>query len=104
MPIYEYVPKSGDCDICGGKFEVRQSFKDPPLESCPTCAQPCQRLFSAFSVGGKGKSLMNPKNLEAKGFTQYVKKGKGYYEKTAGKGPQILGEGLTAGKSRKPKR
>ena len=61
---------------------------DPPLERCPHCDEPCHRVFSTFAVGGKEKSLLSPSNLAEKGFTQYKRMGKGYYEKTAGEGPQ----------------
>jgi len=93
MPIYEYISKDEGCQECEAGFEISQKMSDPPLEECPCCGQACERIFSTFSVGGKGKTLLNPKNLEAHGFTQYTKKGKGYYEKTAGKGPMGISDG-----------
>ena len=93
MPIFEYEPDCGHCDRCGGRFEVVQRMNDKPLENCPGCGLACHRVISSFQIGGKGKSLLSPKNIEAHGFTQYVKKGKGYYEKTAGKGPKGIAKG-----------
>ncbi len=94
MPIYEYAPDNGGCDQCHGSFEVMQSMGAEPLTKCPTCEQPCHRIFSAVSHAvGKG-NLLAPKNLEAKGFTQYKKAGGGYYEKTAGtEGPDVIHRG-----------
>ena len=41
---------------------------------------------------GKGDPL-RPSNLDSKGFTQYKRMGKGYYEKTAGVGPNAIADG-----------
>ena len=89
MPIFEYVP-DGECRCieCQDGFEVIQKMDAPPLERCPHCDEPCHRIFSSFSVGGKEKALLSPCNLAEKGFTQYKRRGKGYYEKTAGEGPK----------------
>ena len=93
MPLYEYEPEDETCAHCLGGFEVLQKVDDPPLEACPVCGNACYKIFSAVQFGGSPKSDLSPKNLEAKGFTQYVKKGNGYYEKTAGKGPAGLVDG-----------
>ena len=34
--------------------------------------------------------MLSDKNIGEKGFTKYVKAGNGYYEKTAGDGPQVI--------------
>jgi hypothetical protein len=60
---------------------------DPPLKKCPHCGAPCKRAPSVFSPGAGRADPLRPENLAAKGFTQYTKRGKGYYEKTAGEGP-----------------
>lgn len=94
MPIFEYVPDGPEgCEQCTGGFEVIQRMDEEPLENCPSCGRPCHRVFSSFAVGGKGKSLLSPGNLARHGFTQYQRKGKGYYEKTAGKGPNAIADG-----------
>ncbi len=93
MPLYEYVPLGDTCPHCIGGFETLQKPDESPLESCPVCGNPCEQVLSNFSVGGSPKSTLSPKNLEKAGFTQYVKKGKGYYEKTAGAGPQGIVDG-----------
>jgi len=40
MPTYDYK-----CEHCG-RFQVTQRITEPPLEKCPTCGQPVQRLIS----------------------------------------------------------
>lgn len=40
MPTYDY-----ECTRCGHQFEKFQSITDPPLEVCPKCRGPLQRLI-----------------------------------------------------------
>jgi putative FmdB family regulatory protein len=40
MPAYDY-----HCARCGG-FEVQRRMSDPPLESCPNCSGPVERVIS----------------------------------------------------------
>ena len=92
MPVYEYLTScESPCDECREPFEVVQSMSDDALTECPYCGQPVQRAITGFMVG-KGDPL-KPSKLEQSGFTQYVRKGKGYYEKTAGKGPSAIADG-----------
>jgi putative FmdB family regulatory protein len=48
LPLYEY-----ECPKCG-TFELVRKFSDAPLESCPTCAQPVEKLASAPAIQFKG--------------------------------------------------
>ena len=48
MPLYEY-----ECPKCG-TFELVRKFSDIPLESCPTCARPVEKLASAPAIQFKG--------------------------------------------------
>ena len=48
MPLYEY-----ECPKCG-TFELVRKFSDAPLESCPTCARPVEKLASAPAIQFKG--------------------------------------------------
>ncbi len=102
MPIYEYGTteevttedggtRPGGCDECHERFEVFQSMSEDSLEECPYCGGPVKRLISGFLVS-KGDP-MSPSNLERLGFTQYTRKGKGNYEKTAGNGPSAIVDG-----------
>ena len=48
MPLYEYqCPKDGT-------FELVRKFSDPPLEACPTCGGPIEKLASAPAIQFKG--------------------------------------------------
>jgi len=51
MPLYEY-----QCEECGLKFEVRQKFSDPVIETCRECGGKVQKLISqtAFTLKGGG--------------------------------------------------
>ncbi len=92
MPIYEYRAIEGGCSHCAETFEELQRYSDPALEQCPVCGTGVQRILSACAMAGTGseRDLLKPKNLAEKGFTQYKKAGNGVYEKTAGKGPDVI--------------
>ena len=92
MPIYEYEHDSDPGQSCLVRFESFQPMSEEPFGSCPTCGKPCHRVLSIFGVASGG-GLLSKSNLEAHGFTQFKKKGKGYYEKTAGVGPGAIAEG-----------
>lgn len=52
MPIYEYR-----CEACGNQLEVLQKVSEPPLSTCPQCAQESLvKLISAagFQLKGSG--------------------------------------------------
>jgi len=49
VPIYEYV-----CQSCRHGFEVKQSFSDPPVSSCPQCGQAVTKIISAPAIMFKG--------------------------------------------------
>lgn len=94
MPIFEYRPDGDEtCPYCHGGFEEIEGMEAEPRTTCPECGSPCHRVMSTFGVGGSEKALLSSKNLEANGFTQYKRKGKGYYEKTAGQGPAAISDG-----------
>jgi putative FmdB family regulatory protein len=90
MPIYEYVPKSGGCETCRAGIERLQKLSDAPLEACPDCGAPLERVIGAPAVVAGGAHLLKEGHLSKHGFTQYRKVGKGKYEKTAGKGPPTI--------------
>ncbi len=49
MPIYEY-----QCEGCDHRFEIKQSFKDPPLSTCERCGGAVTKLISAPAIMFKG--------------------------------------------------
>jgi len=90
MPIYEYhSADQHSCDLCENVFEVMQKLSDNPLKLCPQCHNPVKRKISRPNLASQTPSLKRD-NLEKHGFTQFKKVEKGVYEKTAGKGPDII--------------
>ena len=91
--VYEVVSESGEP---GERFEVVQQMTDPPLTTHPTTGQPVRQVFTPPWIAGKfsplssERSVNNDKKLERLGFTKYVKSGDGTYEKTVGKGPDMI--------------
>ncbi len=49
MPIYEY-----QCQGCDYRFEIKQSFSDPPLSTCERCGGAVTKLISAPAIMFKG--------------------------------------------------
>ena len=62
----------------------------PRPARCPECGAPIRQVISAPSLAIGGAHLLKEKKIGDAGFTQYKKIGKGVYEKTAGKGPDII--------------
>lgn len=54
MPIYEYKAIDGaHCQLCKGRFEVRQGKNDEPLTRCPECGAEIRRVFSRHFLSRK---------------------------------------------------
>ena len=83
MPTYEY-----ECAACGHRFDAFQSITAKPLKKCPDCGNAVVKLISV--TGKPRENLLTPSNLAGKGFTQYKNAGGGHFEKSAGKGPDVL--------------
>jgi putative FmdB family regulatory protein len=49
MPLYEY-----QCEKCAHRFEVIQKFSDAPIEVCPKCGGPVNKLLSSPAIQFKG--------------------------------------------------
>ena len=52
MPIYEYA-----CTACGERTEAKQSFSDPPLETCEACGGKLRKLYSPVGIVFKGSGF-----------------------------------------------
>jgi hypothetical protein len=94
MPIYVYEIISAD-GAEGETFEILQGLNAAPLTHHPETGMPVRKCLSLPSIAGtwsdmKAKSQLSDKNLDAKGFTKYVKMGDGKYEKRAGSGPDVI--------------
>lgn len=90
MPIYTYRSTESGCGYCAAGFDLLQKLADAELTACPRCGAPVKKQLSAPALAIGGAHLLNEKRVGDKGFTQYRKIGKGVYEKTAGKGPDII--------------
>lgn len=87
--VYEILDKHGN--PTGRTFEHVQPMKDDALSTHPETGEPVRRVPQIPNIAGKwsdmkSKSTLSNKNLERLGFTKYERKGKGYMERTAGKG------------------
>lgn len=90
MPIYVYRPlDKSDCDHCENGFDHLQKLATEPLSECPECLIRVVRVVTAANIASSSPSLKED-NIAKHGFTQYRKLEKGVYEKTAGKGPEII--------------
>lgn len=95
MPTYLYEILDKKNRPTGETFEIVQLMKDEPLTKEPGTDRPCRRAIVAPAIAGKwspikAKSTLSNKNLERMGFTKYERRGNGYMEKTAGKGPRAI--------------
>ena len=52
MPTYEYA-----CEVCGNRFDVRQSITADPLTACPTCDGRIKRVIHASGIVFKGSGF-----------------------------------------------
>jgi len=52
MPTYEYA-----CTSCSEHLEVAQSFRDAPLEVCPSCGGRLRKVFGSIGVVFKGSGF-----------------------------------------------
>lgn len=80
MPIYEYELEEGDCQACGGRFELRRPLDRPPLTQCPLCKKPVRRVFSSVNTPKILKPL-SVSDAKKAGFTVLKRRDKGVYEK-----------------------
>jgi len=78
--IYEVIGKDGQR---GEQFEVFQQMSDEPLTT--GCF-----IGGSWSDSAMKKNSSDNKKLDKLGFTKYEKAGDGYYEKKAGKGPDVI--------------
>lgn len=85
MPIYTYRSDSeSPCEQCGGTQEILQRMSDAPLTECESCGKAIRRVISLPCRPIVNSGNLSDSNIEAKGFTKYVRAGKGRYEKVAG--------------------
>jgi putative FmdB family regulatory protein len=52
VPTYQYA-----CRACGEQLEAVQSFSEPSLTECPSCAGELRKVFTAVGVVFKGSGF-----------------------------------------------
>lgn len=60
MPIYEYA-----CTACGERTEAKQSFDDPPLQTCSHCGGRLRKLYSPVGIVFKGSGFYSTDGRKA---------------------------------------
>jgi len=60
MPTYQYL-----CPKCNLKFELRQSFSDESIVTCPKCRNGARRLFSPVPIIFKGPGFYATDNRKS---------------------------------------
>jgi len=83
VPTYVYRAKTGGCKLCATSFEKKQSIKDAPLEKCPECDAPIERVICApfLQTGRTDKSVLSDGNLQKHGFDKLINEGGGKFRK-----------------------
>ena len=80
MPIYEYEVDGGECNVCGGRFELRRPIDRPECADCPVCRRPVKLVISQTSTPKMLKPL-SVSDAKKAGFTVLERRDKGVYEK-----------------------
>ncbi len=80
MPFYEYELVEGECQICGGCFELNRPISRPELDQCPLCRKPVRKVISRINTPKITKPLSLTDAKKA-GFTVLERRDKGTYEK-----------------------
>ncbi|MGA7394676.1 MAG: zinc ribbon domain-containing protein [Terrimicrobiaceae bacterium] len=80
MPIYEYEVTSGDCRVCGGRFELRRPLDRPPLLRCPLCRKAVRKVISSANSPRVSKPL-SVSDARKAGFSVFDKRESGVYER-----------------------
>lgn len=95
MPKYVYEVLGDDGQPIS-RFELFQKMSDEPLKTDPETGRPVRRVIFAPCIAGHfsplktDRALADDGKLERLGFTKYVKSSDGTYEKTLGKGPDMI--------------
>lgn len=86
MPTYTYEttdPRVA-CKLCLEPFEIRQKMSEEPLEACPECGGPVQRIITAVGVNtryARMEKAPSDKELKRHGFHKLVNEGEGKFRK-----------------------
>ena len=89
MPVYEY-----ECDNCCHRFELRQSFEDDSVVTCPQCQGSARRIFSPVPIIFKGQGFY---------VTDKMAEERNRFSHTGGGGKPTSAKGKDSHKSSKKK-
>ncbi|NAZ88255.1 FmdB family zinc ribbon protein [Kineococcus indalonis] len=65
MPTYAYA-----CQQCDHTFEVRQSFSDDALSTCPECSGTLRKLFNNVGIVFKGSGFYRTDSRSGSGSAE----------------------------------
>ena len=69
-----------ECNICGGRFELRRPVDRPECADCPVCRRPVKKVISQTTTPKMTKPL-SVSDAKRAGFTVLERRDKGVYEK-----------------------
>ena len=78
VPIYEYRHLTAAAP-CAETFERIESLSAPPLEQCPDCGAPVERVPASFQAH---RNVLAHSRLKEHGFTKLTRRDKGVYERS----------------------
>jgi len=82
MPTYCYQARQREksCTLCREGFEIKQSMKDQPLQKCPECGSPVERIIKSVGIrtSPTTKTILSDSNLKKHGFKKLVREKGGY--------------------------
>lgn len=84
MPTYCYrAGEEKGCPLCLEGFEIVQSMRDDPMETCPDCGAAIHRIVQTPFINTRrsSKSLLSDENVKRHGFTKLVNEGGGKFRK-----------------------
>ncbi|NAZ75635.1 FmdB family transcriptional regulator [Kineococcus sp. T13] len=79
MPTYAYA-----CQSCGHSFEIRQSFSDDALTTCPECSGQLRKLFNNVGIVFKGSGFYRNDSRSSAGASSGGSDGSGSTGSSAG--------------------
>jgi putative FmdB family regulatory protein len=94
MPIYEYA-----CTACGERTEAKQTFDDPPLDTCEVCGGKLRKLYSPVGIVFKGSGFYSTDTKKSSGSSTASDKKK---PKAADGGDKKTAEAKPAATTSKP--
>ncbi len=80
MPIYEYELLDGECQVCGGAFELHRPIDWTPITKCPLCKKAVRKVVSKVNTPKLTKPL-SVSDAKKAGFTVLERRDGDTFEK-----------------------